>query len=259
MSNTPVDSGVVRRRRQRMSGDEYRDLLLAEGQKILIDEGLSLGADRVTFKRVFDRIKTRGLTITNASIIGRVWENQDAYQRELILEVARHDFMGEFPLTLAALAEAMAEADTSSDAARWASFEEVLRAVSAAAMTDLMASKLWPIWVGAWTRWHNNSDVWDAEMRLALSEGGGAQQARTVELYRYIFDGLGIRPRAPHDIDEWAVSVLSLLSGFAIRSAADDRACRSVVSSDGGEWNLLGLAIRALAHDLLEINPDAAV
>ena len=100
MSNSPVDGGDIRRRRQRMSGEEYRDLLLAEGQKILIDEGLSLGADRVTFKRVFDRIKTRGLTITNASIIGRVWENQDAYQRELILEVARHDFMGEFPVTL---------------------------------------------------------------------------------------------------------------------------------------------------------------
>jgi hypothetical protein len=259
MSNSPVDSGDIRRRRQRMSGEEYRDLLLAEGQKILIDEGLSLGADRVTFKRVFDRIKTRGLTITNASIIGRVWENQDAYQRELILEVARHDFMGEFPVTLAALADAMSTKDTSSESSRWASFENVLRALATGAMTDVMASKLWPIWVGAWTRWHINGEVWDAEMRLALSEGEGAQHARTVELYTYIFSGLGIRPRAPHDIDEWAVAVLSLLSGFAIRSAADERASRTVITSDSGEWNLLGLAIRALAHDLLEVDPTASL
>ena len=72
-------------RRPQMSRDDLRTLLIATGRKILREEGLSAGAELLTFKQVRDRIEAeRGVRIGNGSIIGRVWDSLFDYQTEVL-------------------------------------------------------------------------------------------------------------------------------------------------------------------------------
>ena len=63
------------------SRDELRELILATGQSMLEEEGLSSGAAALTFKRVFARVEEdTGIRLTNASVIRRVWDSQSEFQ-----------------------------------------------------------------------------------------------------------------------------------------------------------------------------------
>ena len=74
----------------RHSREELRALILDTGRTMLQEEGLSSGAEALTFKRVFDRIEgDTGIRLTNASVIRRVWESQSDFQTDVLVTVAR--------------------------------------------------------------------------------------------------------------------------------------------------------------------------
>jgi len=73
-------------RRPRQSRAELRSLLLGAGQSILLDEGLGTVADALNFKRAFARVEAEtGIRLSNASVIGRVWENLADYQTDVLV------------------------------------------------------------------------------------------------------------------------------------------------------------------------------
>ena len=62
--------------KERQSRDELRKLLLATAREILDEEGIQTASSNLTFKRVFERVeRTTGRTVTNASVIRRIWDN----------------------------------------------------------------------------------------------------------------------------------------------------------------------------------------
>ena len=74
----------------RHSRDELRELILATGQTMLEEEGLSSGAAALTFKRVFARVEEdTGIRLTNASVIRRVWDSQSDFQTDVLAKIAR--------------------------------------------------------------------------------------------------------------------------------------------------------------------------
>ena len=74
----------------RRSRDEIRSLLLRAGQDLVHEEGVEPGFGNITFKKVFDRVeKDTGIRITNASVIGRAWENQAAFQADVLVSIAQ--------------------------------------------------------------------------------------------------------------------------------------------------------------------------
>ena len=80
---------MTEKRQPRKSRDHLRSLLLEAAQAILREEGLGVGTDALTFKRVFDRVeRDTGLRLTNASVIKRVWENQADYQTDVLVDIA---------------------------------------------------------------------------------------------------------------------------------------------------------------------------
>jgi|GEM_PF-4285422 len=69
----------------RRSREELRELILDAGRDVLRSEGLGSGAEHLTFKRVLAHVEaTQGIRITNASVIRRIWDNQNEFQLEVI-------------------------------------------------------------------------------------------------------------------------------------------------------------------------------
>ncbi len=73
---------------KRLNREELQSALLGAGRAILDEEGFVTGLSNVTFKRSFDRVeKELGVRITNASVIGRVWNKMADFQAEVLLSV----------------------------------------------------------------------------------------------------------------------------------------------------------------------------
>src|ERR1700734_1429918 len=76
-------------RTTRRSREEIRLLMMTAGLDLLAEEGLGIGAEELTFKRVFDRVEaSTGKRLTNASVIRRVWTNQAEFQDDVLSAVA---------------------------------------------------------------------------------------------------------------------------------------------------------------------------
>ena len=72
----------------RRSREELRDLILDAGRDVLLSEGLGSGAEHLTFKRVLAHVEaTQGIRVTNASVIRRIWDNQNEFQLEVIRSI----------------------------------------------------------------------------------------------------------------------------------------------------------------------------
>ena len=69
--------------RSRRSREELREIVLEAGRDVLLSEGLGTGAEHLSFKRVLSHVeRTRGIRVTNASVIGRIWVDMADYQAD---------------------------------------------------------------------------------------------------------------------------------------------------------------------------------
>ena len=92
-----------------------RDMLLEVGCSVLEDEGLSA----LTFKTVFERLnESRGVRLTNGSVIGRVWRDQADFRADVLVAVALEENDNEVDRTLRAVGGVLEEMDLSSPGPR---------------------------------------------------------------------------------------------------------------------------------------------
>ena len=123
--DVPVDSEVTKTRRSRA---ELRKIVLDAGQDLLLSEGLGSGAEHLSFKRVLSYVEaTQGIRITNASIIGRVWENQEEFQVDVVRAIVEKQGNLEVEEAGGALDEVFLRLDTSTLEMRRASLAELIR------------------------------------------------------------------------------------------------------------------------------------
>ena len=105
-----------------------RDLLIEVALDLLIEEGLALGTERLTFKRVFDRAATeRGVRVTNASVIGRIWDDMADFQADVLAAALQNDDVDGQEATILAAARVIVDADLTSIEGRRAAAVEVIR------------------------------------------------------------------------------------------------------------------------------------
>ena len=108
-------------------GPNLREMLISAGRTVLLEEGLTLGVERVTFKRVFDELeRTTGARVTNAAVIDRIWRNQEEFQVDVLLAVLAEEGTEEFEITEEAFNAALALADFSTPISRRASLAELI-------------------------------------------------------------------------------------------------------------------------------------
>ena len=107
-------------RRPQLTQEELHGLLIDAGRQILREEGLSCGAEALTFKRVRERVEAdTGILIGNGSIIGRVWESLFDYQTAVMATIAADDSAAEIEQTLDGLVPDPSRRPPSSLESRW--------------------------------------------------------------------------------------------------------------------------------------------
>jgi len=247
----------------RRSREELRSVLIKAGLDVLRENGLSTGAEGLTFKRVFEHVAaTSGIRVTNASVIGRIWQNLAEYQGTVLALVAAEEVAD---LELAA-AEAsilsLKGVDLSTLEGRSATLTQLLR-VSADSILDSVAiSRRWALVIGAWalTSGSRGNEV-SEPIHQALAHGFALTDARSVATTESLMDFLGLRLRSPLRVDQYISAQVALVDGCGLRDRADPSDMRGIdrPTGPGGameEWTVLAIGMEALADQFFEFDPD---
>ncbi len=247
-----------------MRRDELRELLIEVGLDLLIDEGLARGTERLTFKRVFDRAsEQRGVRVTNASVIGRIWVDMADFQADVLAAALEAIDQAGVELAILAAGEVLATADLDSVDGRRAAAAEMIRVVCAAHVETMARSRTMNLAIGL-----RGLGV----SRLPSDEGTPAAESlhRAYEVYcvRWdfalgrAFEVLGVRMRPGLTIRQLSMLAISLAEGFAIWDRLDPTMSRNILRPTGREgekveWTLFSMGIEALLWQFAELEEDA--
>ncbi|MGO8872812.1 MAG: hypothetical protein ACLQPH_15685 [Acidimicrobiales bacterium] len=246
----------------RRSATETRQLLLDAGVEALLDEGLGTGAEGLTFKRIYDRLeKTRGIRLTNASVIKRAFRTQEEFQTEVLATIASSDSR-DFQALANLLGDVLVGADRSTLEGRWQCISDLSRVTGTVMLDLLRGSPVWRVWIGIWALAGSGRAGSDKErLTRALLASYSSIMRDTTALYTAVNEDLGFRVRAPLTMAQCAAAIQALVEGSALRDLVDEQAMRTVrlpTAADGSEeeWTVLGLALHTLVRQFLEPDPD---
>lgn len=247
-------------RAPKRSREHLRAAILGAGHDLLVERGLEGGATSVTLQAAIERASDRlGGRITPASVYGRIWKSQAAFQTEVLLVAARRYPAGEEEPTAKAAARIVAAADLSSLRGRRSALNEVWRTAGAVHVKGLEASRSWQVWVGVWALTVSSPTTEDDRiLGPALRQGDEMATTALRTVLSDVSSALGFRVKDPNSIDDFSVAVSCLAEGFALRERFGRK--RRIVHLHGwGEaaepWVPFALALRALADAYLEPTP----
>jgi hypothetical protein len=254
-------------RRPKLSRDELRSLLLETGRTLLMEEGLGVGADTLTFKKVFERVEAEtGLRLSNASVIRRVWENQADYQADVLATIAAVDGLGEFEKTVEALTPLIVGLDLTTPEARARSLREVCRVGGGANTLMLLESPNWSMWIAVWAL--ATADNLQGQQQIGYQQRIRAALLEGYEGFTRLWEGayvelaalVGMRVRPPLTVRQLTVAIGALAEGCCLRQHVDP-ALRGIVRPTGAhgedqEWTLFAIGMEALLLLFLEPDPD---
>jgi hypothetical protein len=250
-------------RRSKMSRDDLYTLFVETGRTILREEGLGAGGETLTFKRVSERVETdTGIRVTNASLIGRVWENQYEYQTDVLATFAADDSTSEIEETLGGLVTILSGMDPSSEESRRWTMREVCRVSAAANTAALSQSTDWSLWIGIWAVTAvGTAPERRRRIELALEQSYQAVTERMEGIYKAGMDFVGFRVRPGLTVRQFTIAVAALAEGCVLRDRVDAANMNGIMRPTGPhgeeqEWTLFGLALEALAHEFFELDPD---
>ena len=249
--------------RPRLGRDQLRDLFIQAGWAILREEGLGAGGEALTFKRVRERVEAdSGIRVTNASLIGRIWENQFAYQTDVLAAVAGHHGTREVEDTLEAVTPVLASMDGGSEESRRFTMREVCRVSTAANTAALRHSADLMLWFGIWAM----SAVGSAPERrrrieMALEQSYEAVTEHMESIYQAGLDFVGYRVRPGLTLRQFTVAAAAMADGCVLRDRVDTAHMNGIMRPTGSsgeqqEWTLFGLTLDALAGQFFELDPD---
>jgi len=254
-----VDREVAKTRRPRA---ELRRIVLDAGQDLLLNEGLGSGAEHLSFKRVLSYVEaTQGIRITNASIIGRVWENQEEFQFDVVRSVVEHQGNLEVEAAGGAFDEVLLRLDTSTLALRRASLAELIR-VTCAQYLDSASGSAAAIqtalitYIAAATGTGQNTEL--VESFRATNE---RLTDRYIELYDAGMQVVGWRVRDGYTIRRVAATFSAIAEGMLLRHIVEPDALAPImrpcplVGADV-EWSMLAVSMDALVDYFGEPDPQ---
>ena len=259
---TAPDEMVMKRRRAQLSQDELRSLLMDAGREIIREEGLSAGAELLTFKRVRDRVEeSTGIHIGNGSIIGRIWDSLFDFQTAVLAEIASDSSTVEIEQTLDGLAPTLLTADPSSVDSRWSTVREVCRLGAAANMEALSQSTDWSLWIGVWAATPvGSAPVRQRRIEAALEHSYLAVTERMERIYQATLRIVGFQVRPGVTVRQFTIAVSALTEGCVLRNRVDAEEMNGIMRStgpagEGQEWTLFGIALEALTEKFFEPDP----
>lgn len=230
---------------------------------MLREEGLGAGGDQLTFKRVSERIEAQtGRRITNASVIGRIWENQFDFQTDVLATVAANDSAAEISVTMEEIGPVLEAMDPHSLASREWTMHEVCRLSAASNSKALTQSTDWSLWIGIWAVTAVGSAP-ERRQRVeeALERSYLVVTDRMEGIYTAGMAFTGYRVRPGLTVRQFTIANAALAEGCAMRERVDAAHMKGIVRPTGRdgedqEWTLFGVALQALADQFFELDPE---
>jgi hypothetical protein len=246
----------------RRSREELRDLILDAGRDVLLSEGLGSGAEHLTFKRVLAHVEaTRGIRVTNASVIRRIWDNQNEFQLEVIRSIVNAQGDLEVAATSSAFDDALTIMDLTTPELRRASLAELIRVTCA--------------------RYIESASTSDAAIQMALATYISANLhtaagSSLVEPFQTINDRLtreymalykaglhlvGWRIKPGLSLQDGAATISALAEGVLMRMVAEPGVLATIQQirpMDGAsvQWSLLAIGMNQIVDFFAEADPD---
>jgi len=237
-------------------------MILAAGREILLSEGLGNGADHLSFKRVLSHVEdSRGIRVTNASVIGRIWDNQEQFQLDVVRSMADAQGDEEAAVTVEALAAVLGRLDVSTPELRRASLGELIRVTCAeymaAATTSASAIQMALVTYVAASQTPDPDNPLIESFRRSndrLTDG-------YTELYDLGLSACGFRVRSPYTLRDVAALLSALAEGLLLHQLVVPDAFRPVPLASGldgteVEWTQLAITMNSLVEFYCEPDPD---
>jgi hypothetical protein len=259
---TAAGGASPRRAPTRRTRQELRALLLDAGVEVLRAEGLGIGAEQLTFKRVFERVAaTEGIRVTNASVIGRIWQNQAQFQSAVLAAMVTDEVTDQERAVLDATTALIGGIDRSSLDGRRAGLREQLRVAAEANLATGTTSRSWAVAIGVWALVSGSrGSASTREIYDALLRSYEGIERRSVAASEAMMAFFGLQLRHPLRVDQFASACTALVEGCALRDRADAgiRGVWRPTGSDGAlqEWTVLGVGMEALVAQFFEFDPD---
>ncbi len=248
--------------RPRRTREELHDLVLTAGREVLLSEGLGTGAEHLTFKRVLAHLEgTRGIRVTNASVIRRIWDNQEEFQLEVVGSILDAQGDVEADVSSQALDEAMERIDVSTPQARRASLAELIR-VSCSSFLDAASGSEASIQMALGTYVTANGLAGaDSPLVDQFREINRRLTDRYEALYEAGLAVCGWRIREGFSLHDASVTLSALAEGVLMRMMVEPEISHTITQvrpSDGVpvEWSLLAVGMNALVDFFAEPDPD---
>ena len=247
--------------RTRRSREELRDLVLEAGREVLLSEGLGTGAEHLTFKRVLAHVEsTTGIRVTNASVIRRIWENQEEFQLEVVRSIV--NFQGDLEVEASnrAFAEALATMDLSTPELRRASLAELIRVtcdeyIRAASTSHAAIQMALATYISANLHTPGGSH---------FVEPFQSTNVRLTKEYMALYEAglqlVGWRIKPGLSLADGAAAISALAEGVVMRMVADPSVMSTISQVrplDGAmvEWSLLAVAMNQIVDFFGEADP----
>jgi hypothetical protein len=238
--------------------------MISAAVQMLVDEGLGVGTERITFKGVFQYLETnKGIRLHYASALGRIWADQHEFQRDVALSVASMDASAaESEATMAGLLNILRKADRTTPEGRWRAINRFCLLVGESSLNDLVDSPTWPVWVSVWAVSMSNPNQSDQDLiRDALTKSYESLTANFAFAFDWAISLLGLRVKAPLTTSQFSTAVSALAEGCGLRDRlrrADIRDIKLPTGTKGRResWTLFGVGLEALCKHFLEEIPE---
>lgn len=246
----------------RRSKEELRSIVLASALEVLRREGLGTGVEHLTFKKVLDNLETtKGIRITNASLIRRVWEDQETFQLDVVRTIVNEQGDEEVSDVTDALAETFALLDVTSLEMRRASLAELIR-VTARRYLASSSTSLATIQTALATYMVAGGAAGENEELVAMfNETNERLTSQYVELYSAALGAVGFRVKDGLSIRQAAVAISAYAEGVLLRHFVEPDAFGVVelprlLDGEQVEWDLFGFGMNAIVEAFVEADPE---
>jgi hypothetical protein len=247
----------------RRSRDELRELILATGQTMLEEEGLSSGAAALTFKQVFARVEEdTGIRLTNASVIRRVWDSQSDFQTDVLARIARGQSDQEIDAAESTVGPIVGSFDLTTLESRERALRVLCRLAGNLNTQAVRESTNWSLLIGIWAQTATGEEtVSSKRIKGALLSASDAFTERIEGIYAGMAVLLGLRLREQFALRDFVIAADALSEGLGLRDRLDDTARKVIIRPTGPngepqEWTIFAVALEGLVRQFFEFDPD---
>lgn len=248
-------TATTRTRRTRV---ELEAMLLDAARQLLLADGITLGLDSITFKRVFDHLQEQtGVRVTHSSVIERIWRDQDDFHLAVIDSILKLTFPEDplFASSLERMIGVMETADRTTPDGRWEAMFEVCRVGAADNLQLIQADVWWPLWINVWTYLATGGADESSQLRDSVRSNYHASDEIYQSVYSGIMAHLGFKVKDGFTLDDIDAMLSWSAEGAAIRQRVDPDTLKPR-RHDSKMWTPLGLSFKAIVLLAIELDPS---